>query len=102
MQKRLLQLSSKYFNYKLGNVVCLTIKIFLGICWLSFTYFSALDSAIKAKGLKDILILGIEITHEIVAEILCSHHEVLGEIAMHDKAHKVILLKKIVFSFVTI
>jgi hypothetical protein len=51
---------------------------------------------------KEILMLGIEITNEIVAEILCSHPEMLEEIKMHNKNHQVILLKKVVFSFVTI
>jgi hypothetical protein len=68
----------------------------------SFTFFSSFDKFLKTKGLKEGLILGIEITHEIVAEILCSHPEVLEEITLHNKNHRVFLLKKIVFSFVTL
>jgi hypothetical protein len=56
---------------------------------------------LKTKCLKDILILGVEITNEIVAEILCSYPETLQEIALHDTAHQALLMKKIVFSFVT-
>jgi hypothetical protein len=48
------------------------------------------------------LITGIEVTNEIVAEILTSHQELLEELAFHDKNHKAILIKKIVFSFITI
>jgi hypothetical protein len=57
---------------------------------------------VKQKGIKEILLLGIELTHDIVSELLCSHSEVLEEIGLHDKHHHVVLLKKIVFSFVNI
>ena len=46
--------------------------------------------------------MGIELTKEIVAEILCSHSELLEEISYHDKSHKAGLVKKIVFSFLSI
>jgi hypothetical protein len=46
--------------------------------------------------------MGIEFVKEIVAEILCNHSVLLGEVAMHDKIHRIILSKKIVFSFTTI
>jgi hypothetical protein len=48
------------------------------------------------------LVLGIELTNEIVAEILVSHTELLEELCVHDPSHKPILMKKIVFSFITI
>lgn len=48
------------------------------------------------------LAVGIELTKEIVAEILCTHGELFEEIAIHDRSHKVSLLKKIVFNFISI
>jgi len=48
-----------------------------------------------------ILKLGLEITKEIV-EVLCNHPDLLEEIGFHDQNHKLILLKKIVFGFVSI
>jgi len=61
-----------------------------------------LEHALKEKPIQEILSLGLEITKEIVAEILVSHEELLAEIAMHDPVHKANLMKKIVFSFITI
>jgi hypothetical protein len=54
-------------------------------------FFSSFDKFLKTKGLKEGLILSIEITHEIeiVTEILCSHPEVLEEITLHNKNHSV-------------
>jgi hypothetical protein len=46
--------------------------------------------------------MGVELTKEIVAEILCSRSDLLDEVAIHDKAHKVLLIKKIVFSFISV
>jgi hypothetical protein len=48
--------------------------------------------------------LGIELTNEITAEILATHGELLEEISIHDGNHKAILIiiKKTVFSFMTI
>jgi len=48
------------------------------------------------------LIAALEVSKEIVAEILTAHEELLEEIALHNQLHKAILIKKIVFSFVTI
>jgi len=56
----------------------------------------------KAKSLDQVLGLGIELTKEIVSEILCTHCELFEEVALHDKSHKVSLLKKIVFNFISI
>jgi hypothetical protein len=63
---------------------------------------SAFENALTKKSLEEVLVLGLEITKEIVAEILCSQPEILEEVALHDKNHKALLMKKIVFSFVTI
>ena len=52
--------------------------------------------------IKEILIAGLEVTKEILAEILIAHEDILEEIAIHDQKHKAILIQKIVFSFVTI
>jgi hypothetical protein len=71
------------------------------ICQNSHIY-SALENALKTQSVSEILMLGIEITNEIVAEVLCSHNELLEEIALHDVQHKAVLVKKIVFSFITI
>jgi hypothetical protein len=57
---------------------------------------------VKQQDVGKILMLGIKITNEIAAEILCSHSELLQEVALHDPNHKAILVKKIVFSFITI
>jgi len=60
-----------------------------------------LENALKNKSVNEVLILGLEITNEIVAEILVSHSELLQEIRLHDENHQPILMKKIVFSFIT-
>jgi len=62
---------------------------------------SALENALKNKPVNEVLSLGLEITNEIVAEILASHSELLQEIGIHDQNHQPILMKKIVFSFIT-
>ena len=64
--------------------------------------FSAIETALETQTIKQILIAGLEVTKEIVAEILTAHEELLEEIATHDQNHKAILIKRIVFSFVTI
>jgi hypothetical protein len=56
----------------------------------------------KNKSLHEVLKLGIELTKEIVAEILCNHCDMFEEVTFHDKTHKITLLKKIVFSFISI
>ncbi len=43
--------------------------------------------------------MGIEFVEEIVAEILSYHSTLLEEVAIHHKIHRILLLKKIVFSF---
>jgi len=58
--------------------------------------------ALETQTIKQILIAGLEVTKEIVAEILTAREELLEEIAIHDQNHKAILIKRIVFSFVTI
>ena len=50
----------------------------------------------------EVLKLGLEMTKEIVAEILCSYPQLLEEIVLHDQNHKVLILKKIVFSFMSL
>jgi hypothetical protein len=56
----------------------------------------------KKKSLHEVLKLGIELTKEIVAEILCSHCDLFEEVTFQDKTHKITLLKKFVFSFISI
>jgi hypothetical protein len=68
----------------------------------SFISFSAVETALETQTLSEILRLGIQLTNEIVAEILCSHAELLEEVGLHDQSHKAVLVKKIVFSFITI
>ena len=41
-------------------------------------------------------------TKEIVAEILCSCPELLGEIGLHDKNHQVTVIRKILFCFLSV
>jgi len=48
------------------------------------------------------LILEVEITEEIVAEIFCNQPEILQEIALYDKNPRALLMNKIVLSFDTI
>ncbi len=66
-----------------------------------FRSLSVLEKAIQNKTIKEVLILGVESTNKIVAEILASQSELLQEIHIHDQNHQPILMKKIVFSFVT-
>jgi hypothetical protein len=49
-----------------------------------------------------VLQLGIEFTKEIVAEIIINHRDLFEELTFHDKTHKITILKKIVFSFISI
>jgi len=50
--------------------------------------------ALETQTIKQILIAGLEVTKEIVAEILTAHEELLEEIATHDQKHKAILILK--------
>jgi hypothetical protein len=53
----------------------------------------------KQKSLQEVLSMGMELVKEIVAEIICKNSELLEKVAMHDKMHRIGLLKKIVYSF---
>ena len=62
----------------------------------------AFDFAIKEKGLSKILNFGASLTKNILSEILCSNSSLLHEIDCHDKGHKVKLIKRVIFSFISI
>ena len=45
---------------------------------------------------------GGNLTDEIVSEILCKNSDVLSDLDLHDKTHKVKLMKRAIFSFIAI
>jgi len=49
-----------------------------------------------------VLSLAVEMTKDIVAEILCYPNDLFTDIALHDPYHKMSLIQKIVFSFISI
>ena len=55
------------------------------------------------ESLSKVLSYGIEITKDIVAELLCntSMSDLLKEVSLHDEHHRVNMLRKIVFSFIS-
>ena len=46
--------------------------------------------------------VGEKLTKDILAEILCEFPNMFMELDLHDKSHKVKLMKRIIFSFVSI
>ena len=52
--------------------------------------------------LANVLKKGVELTKEIVAEILSTDSDLLTEIGMHDQYHRLNMIKSIVFSFISI
>jgi hypothetical protein len=60
----------------------------------SLISYSAVETALETQTLPEILMLGIQLTNEIVAEILYSHAELLEEVGLHDPSHKAVLVRK--------
>ena len=54
------------------------------------------------KNLSKVLSYGVEITKDIVAELLCNMSDLLKEISLHDEHHRANMLTKIVFSFISL
>ena len=69
---------------------------------IKFHIYRVFDSAIKEKGLSQILNFGDSLTNDILGEILCSNCSLLNEIDLHDKGHKIKLMKRLIFSFISI
>jgi DNA primase large subunit len=60
----------------------------------SLISYSAVETALETQTLPEILMLGIQLTNEIVAEILYSHAELLEEVGLQDPSHKAVLVRK--------
>ena len=60
------------------------------------------ENAMASQSLGKVLSCGIEMTKDIVAELICNDSELFKEIGLHDKNHRIMLMKKIVFSFISI
>ena len=59
-----------------------------------------LENALKTLKVQQVLSMAEEMMKDIVSEILCDENEFFMEIA-HDPQHKLVMLKKIVFSFIS-
>ena len=60
-----------------------------------------LENALKTLKVQQVLSMAEEMMKDIVSEILCDENEFFMEIAAHDLQHKLVMLKKIVFSFIS-
>lgn len=90
-------------NKIIGNTFLLLFHFIHSVTRInSSTFLRLFENAISEQGISTVLRQGIEITNEIVAELLCTDSDLFREISLHDKQHKVIILKKIVFSFISI
>ena len=67
-----------------------------------FHIFRAFDTAIEDTSLCKTLNFIDSLVKDIVSEILCDHSYVLNEVDLHDKNHKVILIKRIIFIFLSL
>ena len=61
-----------------------------------------MENALKTTSIQKVLSLAVEMTKDIVAEILSSNDEYFQEIAAHSQQHKMSIIKKIVFSFISL
>jgi len=50
--------------------------------------------------IEKVLDQALEMTKDIVAEIVCDSDDIFKYVAVHDPFHKLVLLQKIVFSFI--
>ena len=64
-------------------------------------FLRTFENAVAKESLPKVLSYGVEITKEIVAEILANMSDLLQEISLHDEHHRVNMLRKIVFSFIS-
>ena len=56
-------------------------------------FLRTFENAVAKESLPKVLSYGVEITKEIVAEILANMSDLLQEISLHDEHHRVNLLK---------
>lgn len=61
-----------------------------------------LENALKTLSVQKVFSLAVEMTNDIVSEILCDNNDLFLEIAAHDPYHKMSIMKKIVFSFIAL
>jgi len=85
-------------NKIIGNTFLLLFHFIHSVTRInSSTFLRLFENAISEQGISTVLRQGIEITNEIVAELLCTDSDLFREISLHDKQHKVIILKKLYF-----
>lgn len=93
------RISCELINFRqLGGLVYPTFDI---VTIVNITN-KALDVALSKDNICDVLKCSVQLTNEIVSEILSSESTVLEEISLHDKYHRLKMLKTIVFSFISI
>lgn len=87
----------------------INVKQLGGLMYPTFDVVSVLQiadktftNALKSLPLQQVLGLAVEMTKDIVAEILSEPNEFFSEIAAHDPHHKMLLMKKIVFHFISL
>ena len=67
----------------------------------SSIFLRTFENAVAKESLPKVFSYGVEITKEIVAEILANMSDLLQEISLHDEHHRVNLLNKIMFTFIS-
>ena len=62
----------------------------------------AYDFSVKQEGLSKTLNFGDTLLSNILSEILSHNSDLFSEIDLHDKKHKITLMKRIIFCFICI
>ena len=92
------RVSCSLINVKqLGGLVYPTFDVVSVIQIANRTF----ENALKTLKVQQVLRMAVEMMKDIVSEILCDENEFFMEIAAHDPEHKLAILKKIVFSFIS-
>ena len=84
----------------------INVKQLGGLVYPTFDVVSVLqianktfENALKTLNVQQVFSMALEMMKDIVSEILCDENELFLDIAAHDPHHKMLMLKKIVFSF---
>lgn len=87
----------------------INVKQLGGLVYPTFDVVSVLqianrtfENALQTLDVQKVFSMAVEMMKDIVSEILCDENELFLDIAAHDPQHKMLMLKKIVFSFIAI
>lgn len=61
-----------------------------------------MDNAFEKMSIQNVLDQALEITKDIVADIMCDYDDLFRDVAVHDPFHKLNLIQKIVFAYISI